>query len=112
MPEHWKDAAYENLRAEGAFLVSAIRKGGETRKVEIKKLANEKCILVPNFKGNFKSTLDATKIKEIQKGVYQIDILKGESVIFYKDDADLKLEIAPCEVPADQRNIWGLKAEN
>jgi hypothetical protein len=29
IPERWKDVVFHNLRAEGAFLISAERKGGE-----------------------------------------------------------------------------------
>ena len=35
VPETWKDASFETLRAEGAFLVSAKREGGLVRSVEI-----------------------------------------------------------------------------
>jgi len=33
IPDEWKDLAFDTLRAEGAFLVSAIREGGSTRSV-------------------------------------------------------------------------------
>jgi hypothetical protein len=35
VPATWKDASFETLRAEGAFLVSAEREGGEVQRVEI-----------------------------------------------------------------------------
>jgi alpha-L-fucosidase 2 len=35
VPAGWKDASFESLRAEGAFLVSAERNGGRTQSVEI-----------------------------------------------------------------------------
>jgi len=35
IPESWKDAGFNTLRTEGAFLVSAQRKGGTIEKVEI-----------------------------------------------------------------------------
>lgn len=35
VPAGWKDASFKTLRAQGAFLVSAERKGGLTRSVEI-----------------------------------------------------------------------------
>jgi len=35
IPETWRDAAFHALRAQGAFLVSAARKEGKTRRVEI-----------------------------------------------------------------------------
>jgi hypothetical protein len=42
-PSGWKDAAFDNLRAEGAFLVSAVRRDGKTEWVRITSLAGEPC---------------------------------------------------------------------
>ena len=41
----WQDVRFQDLRAEGAFLVSAIRKGGKTTDIRIKSLAGEPSIL-------------------------------------------------------------------
>jgi alpha-L-fucosidase 2 len=35
IPESWKDVSFKTLRAEGAFLISAERKGGRSERVEI-----------------------------------------------------------------------------
>ncbi|HBC30251.1 MAG TPA: hypothetical protein DC024_03240 [Clostridiales bacterium] len=35
IPESWKDLSFNNLRAEGAFLVSAVKKDGEVQRIEI-----------------------------------------------------------------------------
>ncbi len=35
VPEHWRDVEFSTLRAEGAFLVSARRKGGRVQRVEV-----------------------------------------------------------------------------
>ena len=42
-PSQWQDVAFHDLRAEGAFLVSAVRKAGKTQWVRIKSLAGEPC---------------------------------------------------------------------
>ncbi len=36
VPQEWKDASFRNLRAEGAFLVSAVRRNGVTCEVRIR----------------------------------------------------------------------------
>jgi len=41
VPPHWPDAAFQNIRAEGAFLVSAIWTKGRTVRVEIDGLAGQ-----------------------------------------------------------------------
>lgn len=45
VPSQWKDVQFKDLRTEGAFLVSAVRKGGKTSFIRIKSLAGEPCIL-------------------------------------------------------------------
>lgn len=57
VPDSWKDIAYKDFRAEGAFLITASRKNGKTEFITIKSLAGEPCIVVtdissPVFKGN------------------------------------------------------------
>lgn len=36
VPQHWQDASFRDLRAMGAFLVSAEYKGGEVEKIEVR----------------------------------------------------------------------------
>ncbi len=43
VPTSWREVAFENWRAEGAFLVSAVRCEGETREVRLASLAGEPC---------------------------------------------------------------------
>jgi len=35
VPDTWKDAEFRTLRADGAFLISAVRRGGKVTRVEI-----------------------------------------------------------------------------
>lgn len=49
IPEDWKNASFNNLRAEGAFLVSAKRENGETSEVEIRAEVGGKCRLMNPF---------------------------------------------------------------
>jgi alpha-L-fucosidase 2 len=43
VPDRCNDVAFHNLRAEGAFLISALRKNGRTEFVRMKSLAGEPC---------------------------------------------------------------------
>lgn len=45
VPTAWQDVVFENWRAEGGFLVSARRTGGETRFIRITSLAGEPCFV-------------------------------------------------------------------
>jgi hypothetical protein len=50
-PDAWGDAAFDNLRAEGAFLVSARRRKGRTTWVRIESEAGARCRLHNPFRG-------------------------------------------------------------
>jgi len=52
VPSNWSDAAFTTLRAEGAFLVSALRRGGKTVEVEIRAERGGRCRLESPFTGH------------------------------------------------------------
>jgi hypothetical protein len=45
IPSDWKNVRFENLRTEGAFLVSALKKNGNTELIKIKSEKGGKCIV-------------------------------------------------------------------
>lgn len=51
IPECWENASFYNLRAQGAFLVSAVRKDGKTVSVEIESEKGKDLLLVSPFDG-------------------------------------------------------------
>lgn len=51
IPGDWKDVSFENLRAQGAFLVSAERKDGKVVSVKIESEKGEDLLLVSPFDG-------------------------------------------------------------
>ncbi len=50
LPANWMDVEFHNLRAEGAFLVSANRKAGITEWIRIQSLAGEPCRIKTGMK--------------------------------------------------------------
>lgn len=110
VPDSWKDIAYKDFRAEGAFLVTASRKNGKTEFITIKSLAGEPCIVVtdvpsPVFKGNRK--FNATVLSS---GMYKIDLQKNEEVIIYSEGTEPDLTIRP--VINKETNCFGKKKES
>lgn len=81
LPQAWGDVTFLNLRAEGAFLVSAQRVGGATRWVKVESLAGEPCRVRPGMtrRPAVRAERDPTLI-ETQPGVYRLDLRQGESV--------------------------------
>ncbi len=69
VPAEWKDVSFSTLRAEGAFLVSACRKGGVAERIEITAERGGRCRLVSPFSG-----------KDLV-----LDLKKGETIALTKD---------------------------
>ncbi|MDF7822784.1 hypothetical protein P4B35_02060 [Pontiellaceae bacterium B12227] len=83
MPDRWADATYHHLRTEGAFLVSAERKGGETQWIRITSLAGEPLVLqtdMAKFKADRTIGMKLVEGPRAQKR-WIIDLKKGESIL-------------------------------
>jgi hypothetical protein len=85
VPAAWTNAVFHNLRAEGAFLVSAERKAGKTQWVRVKSLAGEPCRI--QFNGS----------------VQEVKLARGEEKLF----GDAPAVVAP--LPTTKVNPHGLK---
>jgi hypothetical protein len=108
VPSTWDQAVFHNLRAEGGFEVSALRKNGVTKFVRIKSNAGEPCVIAPGFEHEFR--IVNGKIEASEKDVYQIKIEKGEEAILYSESAG-DLHIAPIQVSNGVYNFYGLGNE-
>jgi len=78
MPSGWTDAAFHDMRAEGAFEVSAVRKSGRTQWLRVKSLAGEPCVI--EWPGEAPQVYGA-KAAPVSKGRYRIDLKTGKEVI-------------------------------
>jgi len=82
VPAEWKDVEFRDLRAEGAFLVSASRRNGVTEWVRIKSLAGESCLVLTDIKGEVRAKGGRSfKLEKAAPGTYRIDLKKGEEVL-------------------------------
>ena len=106
VPDEWAQASYQNLRAEGAFLVSAIRRDGKTLWVRVESLAGEQCLVKPGFRGSFDCD-HPDKIKAVGNGIYEIALKKGEAAILYQGQCAQNVQ--PCDQGLQKPNVWGLK---
>lgn len=107
VPDKWKEVAYKDFRAEGAFVVSASRKEGKTEFIAVRSLAGEPCVIVtdlhkPVFKG--KRTFAVTPLAD---GAYSIDLRKGEEVIVCSAETPADFTIRPVE--NSETNCFGKK---
>ncbi len=80
IPDKWKDITFKNLRAQGAFLVSAKRIKGITASIRLKSLAGEPCQL----KTDMINPTIAEGLGEIRimgDGIFEIKIEKGAEIV-------------------------------
>ena len=101
-PSAWKDGSFHDLRTEGAFLVSAVRKDGRTRWVRVKSLAGEPFRIRPGLTGKLQvSGSGAAHVKELSSGNYALNLAKDEDVIFLTEPGPRDLR--PVSSKADYR---------
>ncbi len=107
-PDAWQDIVFEDFRAEGAFLVSSRRAGGETKFVRVESLAGERCLVKPNFPKNAKAQCNAN-FQEVRPGVFLIHLKKGETATIWQGDGKNHLTGKP--IPANPKllNTFGLR---
>jgi hypothetical protein len=108
-PAEWKDLSFHNLKAEGAFEVSALRKNGKTSFIRIKSLAGEVCKLKTDFTEQY-HVLGAKKLKiSNQNGLLVFKLSKGEEIVIYQGQKPKDFTIKPLETKEENRNQWGVK---
>ncbi len=105
VPKAWGDISFHDLRGEGAFLVSAVRRGGVTRFIRVRSLAGGPCRLVTDLldpKGAH------AKVEKVAEGEYTVTLKKGESVVLTAGGAKADLTIAPVASEKGRENYYGL----
>jgi len=111
VPDAWKDACFSDLRAEGAFLVSAARKGGKTQWIRVKSLAGEPCRIKTDMAEPTLQDVSRHALKTVAPCVYELNLKKGEDAVLVpkgaKGDA---VVVAPVESAGGMTNIFGLNS--
>ena len=85
VPVDWSEAVFADLRAEGGFLVSAVRRQGETKWVRIHSLTGEPLrLVVDGWRGPLEvGEESAAGIREDNPGVYEIVLDRGQEVVLW-----------------------------
>jgi hypothetical protein len=110
VPDSWPDVTIDKMRTEGAFLVSAVRRGGKTQWVRIESLAGEPCRLKCDL-DDF-SVITNTNRNVIAKranDLIEIDLKKGEAVMLVSKSAKGDFAIEPVAAQPDQLNSFGVR---
>ena len=104
VPKAWPDVAFHDLRAQGAFLVSAVRREGKTRFVRIESLAGEPCRVATDI---VEPRLEpAVPMRRMKDGTLELRLRRGQSEMLIAPG-----ETAPTVAPVDPKgplNSFGL----
>jgi alpha-L-fucosidase 2 len=109
LPAAWTDVTVHDLRAQGAFLVSAKRTAGVTRFVRVLSLAGQPCLLRTGIPGALaaRSSLGRTPaLTPVDAQTVRVDVAQSEEVVVYPAGTTPDLTIAPVATPGTFR--WGL----
>ncbi len=110
MPVDWKEASFDQLRAEGGFLVSATRKEGKTQWVQVKSLAGEPCVVKVNDWTNMISSDKSIRItKTAVPGEFVVALKKGQQVTLVPVLSTTPLVLTPVKNNKKYFNAYGVK---
>lgn len=113
VPNAWKDTAFHNLLAEGAFEVSAVRQEGKTRFVRIKSLAGEPCRVITGLKNPIRLlNNERVPLTVDARGIVELELAIGETAVLTEEDYRGHLRIRPLPRDASEANFYGLKNLN
>ena len=109
LPSDWKDAAFADLRAEGAFLVSAKLKDQRLVMAKISSLAGEPLLLrCPLWTGTVYGKYEDGSVAAFapNNGIFSIPLQKGQTVLLSPERA-FDEEIVPLPKQSNLCNFWG-----
>jgi len=111
IPEKWDVTSFQQLRAQGGFLVSASRKDFKTEWICVKSLAGEPCVIKTNdwsqavqLKGNRNFN-----ITTLGKGEFAVDLKAGEEIMLSSSSELTEASLIPCLHPDVEKNNYGVK---
>jgi len=107
-PSQWGAAAFDDLLAEGAFLVSAKREGGKTLFVRIKSLAGSPCRIRSDLKDPELLKDGKRQPVTARNGVIELDLRKGEEAVLCAKGTKPPFVISPIPADSSKINAWGL----
>ena len=104
VPTAWKEAYFDKLRADGAFLVSGVHQNGRTAWVRVESLAGQPLkLIVRDWRSAVVRSHTGTRPRIIQQargGEFHIQLAKGASVVLAESNSAPLPPIKAAEQPA------------
>ncbi|MDL2224560.1 hypothetical protein LJB92_04520, partial [Bacteroidales bacterium OttesenSCG-928-M06] len=113
LPTSWKEATFINMRAKGAFLVSATRKNGNTVFIQIESEKGGLCRLQTGINGSNINVLDmegkeiAFNLVNPDTGIIEVDTQSGDIFLVINKEKDPVLPYA-IEHPLSETMPYGV----
>jgi len=108
IPVAWVEASFKDLRAEGAFLVTAKRSNYKTAYVSIKSLKGGVLKLkIGSAAENYHIKKPANAIVNLINGFWEISLNKGDVLQFYTTTLKEDAIINPVESQKNKLNFFG-----
>ncbi|MDX3759714.1 glycosyl hydrolase family 95 catalytic domain-containing protein [Streptomyces sp. AK02-04a] len=112
LPAEWADLTVHDFRTQGAFLLSAVRKGGATRWVRLVSEAGAPCVVRHGIGGAI-DVRDGRgrqlRYETVGEGTIQVTLRRGESALITAKGDRPDLTVTPVRPNADAPR-WGLPA--
>ena len=108
VPATWNDTVFHDLRAEGAFLVSAKRKDGNTEWVRVKSLAGEPCRVQAVFASTPKLRINGktVQLQPAAGGMFELPLKKDDEALLFAGELTIAL-VKPLPMAEADANSWG-----
>ncbi len=106
VPHHWRDVACFDLRSEGGWKVSAVRRRGQTVWVRVAAGVGGRLALADPFDGA--RLAGRSRGIMFRRGVYYVNLRAGESVVFRRRDYIFDARRAVADVRSSGAALLGL----
>lgn len=108
VPDEWQDVSFHNLRAEGAFLLSAKRQAGRTAFIRVHSLAGEPCRVQTDWRdGDGAIIAEGAPLRLLGGGLVELELKQGEEALLYAGERPDSLCIEPIEAKRSLCNYFG-----
>lgn len=109
VPGEWRDVTFHNLRAEGGFLISAVRREGKTSWIWVESLAGEPCCLKTDLGPEVHGAVSEGREVSVdeKEGILRLDLKEGEEIFLFAGEEKPDFVIEPVKAQRHMRNFFG-----
>ncbi len=109
VPGEWRDVTFHNLRAEGGFLISAVRREGKTSWIRVESLAGEPCCLKTDLGPEVHGAVSEGREVSVdeKEGILRLDLKEGEEIFLFAGEEKPDFVIEPVKAQRHLRNFFG-----